>query len=362
MPSDPRTCPTTSSCRRKRHFRVRVRSLLSTLCAFLLSGALGACDSVGSQNARSASTPNAANTSTENPIAPLTPPGASDRPAAPGTGAGLAALPGMQPPKGLNVETLFAEDIREPMDRIRRVENVVLDLRRDFNTALPSIMRLVAVEQDMQNLIGQLQTLTESSPVPAAPEGPAGIPGANSGLEMGADPTGATQHPPSAQAGRAEDSQPPPQTAPPAQPPPEASASPAPNIPSTESAVPSGDVSVSRPQGESTVESLRLSAHPDKTRIVLTMDKPLEVRTYLEEGQKRLVIDLPGARWTAPTQGQAPEEGSLVESWATEPLAEGPGTRLIVTLKAPITLSPLLKIPPAGTQKPRLAFDLKSAP
>ena len=92
------------------------------------------------------------------------PPGGGDRPPEPGQlgrATGADGLPTLRAPMGVNVsvDTLFAEDIKDPVERIKRVENAVVEMRRDFDQTLPAIKRLVAVEKDMQTLMVQLESL-----------------------------------------------------------------------------------------------------------------------------------------------------------------------------------------------------------
>lgn len=349
--------------------------MLRMLCVFLLSGVLSGCDSGTSGNGKpTAGSPSnnlapSAETSTQTPIAPLLPPSASDRPAAPGTGSGLSALPGMQPSKGLNVDNLFSEDIRDPMDRIKRVENVVLDMRRDFNTVLPAIMRLVAVEQDMQNLIGQFQTLTEDdtpgtlASVPVVPAGP------DDEEQGAADQTGATQHLPPALSGRDEDSQPPPETAsaPDTPPfdgevlkvqtlPPEALSDPPPVEKTPEPAPVSADVSASGPS----VHGIRLGEHPDKTRLVLDLTEKADFHVDLDNDEHLLVVELPDSKWTAPAQGTF-ADAPIVASYRTETTPDGRGSLLVLTLHGPAEMTKAILIP-GGAGGARLAVDLKKGP
>lgn len=76
---------------------------------------------------------------------------------------GLDDLKGM---KGVKVDQLFSENISDEGRRIDRLENVVTDLYREMETIKPSIIRLVAIEKDMQDLITMMG---EQSQVPAQP-------------------------------------------------------------------------------------------------------------------------------------------------------------------------------------------------
>ena len=94
-------------------------------------------------------------------IDPLLPPGGDDRPARAGeldrerTSAGLPILDA----KGPNLDQLFSQEIKDPDKRMDRLENAVVEIRRDLDAALPAINRLVSIEGDIQQLVTQLQTL-----------------------------------------------------------------------------------------------------------------------------------------------------------------------------------------------------------
>lgn len=73
-------------------------------------------------------------------------------------------LPALQPLKGVKVEQLFAENIRDSDQRFERLENAVVDLRREFEAVKPAIVRLVAVESDIQDLVSQLEVMLRNEP------------------------------------------------------------------------------------------------------------------------------------------------------------------------------------------------------
>ena len=150
------------------------------------SGSGTAPNNVGSNNASGATNPGPVT------IAPLNgpsggpsgldtaPPDANARPLLPGqSGEQLTpnGLPALQP-HGVDLKNLFSEDIKDPVERIKRVENAVVEMRRDFDAVLPSIVRLVAVEQDMQDLTRQLGVLLQNEPQAIAAAAPGGAGGA----------------------------------------------------------------------------------------------------------------------------------------------------------------------------------------
>ena len=148
---------------------MRRQSVLVLLCAFLLSAPLAGCGPIQSPFDRDSNVPEAAATAEDAVIEPLLgpPPGSEERPPKPGeigtvfTPDGLPALP----PRGVNVEELFAANIRDTDERFDRLENAVTEIRREFNAVMPAIVRLVAIEEDIQELVQQLQLLLqEESP------------------------------------------------------------------------------------------------------------------------------------------------------------------------------------------------------
>lgn len=83
-------------------------------------------------------------------------------------------LPALSPMKGINYNTLFAEKIKDKDERFDRVENVVFDLRKEFETYKPAIVRLAAVESDIQGLIKELEVLLQETPSRQPPSALAG--------------------------------------------------------------------------------------------------------------------------------------------------------------------------------------------
>lgn len=340
------------------------------LCALLLSGCEGSSGNTPAQESQTESAPSSAGSAEDREtsndsgnapenaaIAPLLPPGADARPALPGQGSGLAALPGMQPPKGLNVDNLFAEDIQDPMARIKRLENVVLDMRRDFNTVLPSIMRLVAVEQDMQNLIGQLETLTDQSS--AAIPAEAVETSALTDDTASEDLSGSTQQTLAPQSGQAEASQPPPGTPPPDIPIEETEGkaqAPPPSKPPEVASAPEDTPSASAPV--SGAVRLRVGEHSGKTRLVLETGGTTAFRADLDNAENLLVIELPEADATGAGGKESVADSPLIKSWSVETMEVGAGVRVIVELQGSVSVQKTLAVPANGESGARIVVDL----
>lgn len=148
--------------------RVYRKSILVTLLSLLLAGVSG-CDYAGPRNntfPRDHKTPQNAPLKTElklNDVQDLARPASSEEgmsidPAVSIRGGTLSA-------KGLNNQTLlFATKLDDPYARLDRLESAVQDFRNDFDSVSPSINRLVAIEKDIQDLVGQLEILLAEEP------------------------------------------------------------------------------------------------------------------------------------------------------------------------------------------------------
>ncbi|MBI4031728.1 MAG: hypothetical protein HY370_08610 [Proteobacteria bacterium] len=282
------------------------------------------------------------------------PPGAGDRPPDPGqigTAYTPNGLPALQP-MGVNVDTLFSENIRDEDKRFERLENAVLEMRKEFETVKPSIVRLVAVESDMQDLLTQLETLLRNEPPPTAAIGmeeksvPGSIPyGAAERPAPGDEPrppastgpplpvTAAAQPPSAYETGGKTAQAPPP--------------SPAPQQPAAKA------------QGPPQITALRLGEHADKTRLVLDSSGPAKYRYDLDNGEHLLIVELPGTGWAAQKQGTT-GKAPLVGSWAAQPMDGGAGTRLIVQLKHESAVIYESALAGSGGSGARIVIDLKS--
>ncbi len=103
---------------------------------------------------------------------------------------------------------------------------------------------------------------------------------------------------------------------------------------------------------------IRLGEDGGKTRLVIDLSGSVTHRTDLDNDEKILVIEIPGAGWTAAASKAL--SSSVVQSYTTQPLENAKGTRLIVTLKKPATILLDKELPPEATNKNyRLVIDLK---
>ena len=92
----------------------------------------------------------------------LPPPGVMGTPMQPGDLPPLAV-------KGLQVEKLFTENLSSDDARLDRLEFAVQDIHNYLSAISPSVGKLVTIEQDMQELVGLLQTLVNEDTGQTAP-------------------------------------------------------------------------------------------------------------------------------------------------------------------------------------------------
>lgn len=223
------------------------------------------------------------------------------------------ALQNLQPLKGVNVDTLFSEKLKDPAKRFDRVENAVVDLAKEFESLKPSIIRLVAVENDIQDLITQLDVLLQ------------------------------------------EDSAHPPQQIIPQVPP---SSLPPTNITPTSSPEPASITPPVSSAGGAMIKDLRVGHYAHKARIVLDISKETPHTIDLDNNENLLVIELHTAVWTKPTQKSI--NSSLLSSYTVESMNNGQGSRIILHLKKPTEILEQMALKPGANPNFRIFVDLKT--
>jgi hypothetical protein len=289
-------------------------------------------------------------------------------------------------PEGLKFTPLFAQ----PMDgeaRAARIEREVQTIRNDIDTLVPSMVRLVAIEKDMKELVAQLKTLTgDAPPVEAAEMLPveqneigAGqttaqaeaqdaqkelqaalqeetakqqnkIPGED--VARGTEPAVPAQ---AVQAGAtaAQKSLPVTPEAAPKGLPPEGAASPSsPPPPPAPAPVVTPAPAATAPASGAALD-VRFGDHPDKTRIVIDLSGKANVKSTLENDGQRLVIDLGGAVWSGKKSSGA-NVSQLVSGWRVE------SGKLYVDLLGPATIRAQELLPAGEGGGHRAVIDLHS--
>ena len=147
-------------------------------CSDFSMGSLTSIGSIG--NSQQSDTKKITNNDGVSINAPVVvPPGINERPVKPGQ-ANIQKLPSDIPAlsasKGLKIETLFSEPLSDQQARIERVENAHIDFRKEYERLKPSILRLAAIESDLQALMDELNSFVDQQnvnvnmePTPIAP-------------------------------------------------------------------------------------------------------------------------------------------------------------------------------------------------
>lgn len=108
------------------------------------------------------------------------------------------------------------------------------------------------------------------------------------------------------------------------------------------------------------VTNVRVGKHPDKTRIVLDISRPTDLRYEVSSDGKAIFLDLPNARWTASSFSARHSRGHVMD-FRYAPDANF-GGRLNVLTTGPVRLKKPFFVTPRGRQGHRIVIDLVSAP
>ncbi len=242
-------------------------------------------------------------------------------------------LPALKPLKGVNVDTLFSENITNTDRRFERLENAVVDMRREFETVKPAIVRLVAVEEDIQQMIEQLEAIASAPPPTPAPvyQPPIEPPQNLVKTDLQAPQTSNTHI---ENRGAIQATEPKPM--------PEKPATMAPT------AVKSGPM----------VKNLRTGLHKDRVRLVLDMSTKTPYTVDLDSSENILVIELPAAGWAGTRSKTYGSKEPVLASYNVENINNGAGTRIIIPLKRASKVVKSALLPPGVTPNYRMYVDL----
>ena len=255
---------------------------------------------------------------------------------------------------GLNTKTFLSDELKDPDARLDRLENAVSAMHTDMSTLAPAMQRMAMMEKDIEALVSQLETLLqeEGGTAQAVPPQPVEAPQPLSpmmDIPAQEDPAAqATAPPPRVQ----QNTIPKPPAATPVP-------DPAPTPATTPTTPPASTPAPIAAQVDGTnVTALRLGEHADKTRMVFDINGPVTFRTDLDNGEKLLVIEIDGAGWsTAATKAMS---SPLIQSYSTQALDGGKGTRIIMVLKRDSSIISQSVLKPDGANpNHRLMIDLK---
>ncbi len=255
----------------------------------------------------------------------IIPPGYDAKSLGPGENAnqtlpnGLPALETI--PKGLKLEALFTEKTDDEEERFERLENALVEFRKEYDQIKPSVVRLAAIETDMQDLMGELEHFVQNeSPQenaePLIPIEPV--------LEA---PQPLTQNDITSNREVLE---------------PKQSPTPQASLPAT-----------------TLIKSIRIGNHPDKVRIVLDIDGTPEYEFDLDNQEQVLIVSLTGAITDTTLEQEKHFPGNpLLSSYSIN--RDHSTARLIINLKKDTQILTQEFLLPQGERKlHRLFFDLK---
>ena len=246
----------------------------------------------------------------------------------------------LSPMKGINVDTMFSENIKDTGDRFNRVENAVKDLRKEFDGYKPSIVRLAAVESDIQNLIKELEVLLQETPTPQQPTS------LTTGLEnaqLQVTQLDEEQTPPSQSSMPASPKQSPPEEkviskkSKPRPPPPPSKVN----------------------HTGSVAQNLRVGEHADKLRIAIDTNKNFKYSIDIDNEEKLIIVEIPEAKWVGKENVKF-NDSPLLDSYTIESINDNKGTMVIISLKKATSILTQDNLSPDNTSPyHRIYFDLK---
>ena len=299
---------------------------------------------------------------------------------------GLPAL--MPASKGLNADQLFAEKLSSDDARLKRLENAVADLRREFDAVKPAIIRLSAVEADMEELVTQLQSLAPGAVPPPAMPGQANINDTTSIPDIGpmADNAAAdlmdepkvapvpvapvasektiapiASIPPIAAQNESQKAEALEKAAskPVAAPAPQTSIAPIAAAPSaTPPAIVKPIAPVTAVPGQVAVKGVRIADRDGTTRIVIDMSGAVPFTHSIDNENRVLIIKLPNVTWQAAPKGTS--NSALASAWAMA--SDGQTTVLAINLKKAASITWSSSLTASGKLPHRVVFDLKPSP
>jgi N-acetylmuramoyl-L-alanine amidase len=110
------------------------------------------------------------------------------------------------------------------------------------------------------------------------------------------------------------------------------------------------------PAAQPVVMGARIGEHPGLTRFVLELSDPVTPRVFTLAEPDRVVIDLPDVLWRVGTPDRPSGRGAI-RSYRYGSFRPGE-SRIVIDLNRPVSLAPLLIIPPRDGNGYRIVLDL----
>jgi len=107
---------------------------------------------------------------------------------------------------------------------------------------------------------------------------------------------------------------------------------------------------------EPVVMSARIGEHPDRTRFVVELSDPVDMRTFTLSSPNRVVIDMPAMQWHLDGPPR-PSGNGAVKSYRYGLFRPG-NSRFVIDLNQPVNVSDALVLPPEDGHGYRIVIDL----
>ncbi len=105
------------------------------------------------------------------------------------------------------------------------------------------------------------------------------------------------------------------------------------------------------------IMNVRLGDHPDRTRFVIEMSDPTNLRIFSLVNPNRVVLDLPDVLWRIPGGPQRPTGAGAVKSYRYGQFRPG-NARFVIDLNTPVNAAEPMVLPPSDGYGYRVVIDL----
>ena len=126
--------------------------------------------------------------------------------------------------------------------------------------------------------------------------------------------------------------------------------------PDTTKAVPNPTAPAAAPAKVPIIMSARIGEHPDRTRFVVELSDPVDMRTFTLNGPNQVVIDMPAVQWHLDGPPR-PSGNGAVKSYRYGLFRPG-NSRFVIDLNQPVIISDALVLPPENGFGYRVVIDL----
>ena len=111
-----------------------------------------------------------------------------------------------------------------------------------------------------------------------------------------------------------------------------------------------------QPQAAPVVMDARIGEHLDRTRFVIEISDPVQIRVFTLANPDRVVIDMPDVLWRL-QNAEHPTGSGAVKSYRYGPFRPG-DSRFVIDLNSPVTVAQPMVLPPSDGYGYRIVLDL----